>query len=315
MNLGNKILELRKKKGLSQEGLGEKINVTRQTISNWELGETSPNPEQLKLLSKELNISIDELLDNDTKNILIEKVSNTEALAGLILKIIKIVLIGIPSFFILLILLNILYKNIIRNRDTGREIEESIHCKLYGEEHSYSVTYEEYTGRIIGAGGDSYFYDILDLGKYSDGHQIFNIINDYVKKNGGTCAMIKERDLNDVVNMYIKEDSLTKTGLTIVIEENVDYDISYGEPFWLEKYNYRNNTYEKLPLISDNCGFNLPAYSATPDKPLEIKQDWTCMYGSLDKGTYKIVKDADFDSDRPIDEDDIFYLSTEFVID
>ena len=78
MKLGKKILELRKKKGFSQEELGERINVTRQTISNWELGETSPNPEQLKLLSKELNISIDELLDNDIKNVLVEKVSNTE---------------------------------------------------------------------------------------------------------------------------------------------------------------------------------------------------------------------------------------------
>ena len=77
MNLGKKIFELRKKSGLSQEQLGEKINVTRQTISNWELGETSPNPEQLKALSKELNISIDELLDNDIKSILVEKVSNT----------------------------------------------------------------------------------------------------------------------------------------------------------------------------------------------------------------------------------------------
>ena len=48
MKLGEKILELRKKNGFSQEQLGEKINVTRQTISNWELGETSPNPEQLK---------------------------------------------------------------------------------------------------------------------------------------------------------------------------------------------------------------------------------------------------------------------------
>ena len=44
MKLGDKILELRKKQGLSQEELGEKIDVTRQTISNWELGETSPNP-------------------------------------------------------------------------------------------------------------------------------------------------------------------------------------------------------------------------------------------------------------------------------
>ena len=52
MNLGDKILQLRKKNGLSQEQLGEVVDVTRQTISNWELGETSPNPEQLKLLSK-----------------------------------------------------------------------------------------------------------------------------------------------------------------------------------------------------------------------------------------------------------------------
>ena len=47
MKLGEKILELRKKNALSQEQLGEKLEVTRQTISNWELGETSPNPEQL----------------------------------------------------------------------------------------------------------------------------------------------------------------------------------------------------------------------------------------------------------------------------
>lgn len=65
--------------------------MARQTISNWELGETSPNPEQLKLLSKNLNISIDELLDNDINTILVEKVSNTEKLAGLIIKILRII--------------------------------------------------------------------------------------------------------------------------------------------------------------------------------------------------------------------------------
>ena len=64
MQLGNNIQTLRKKKGLSQEKLAEKINVTRQTISNWE-GETAPNPEQLILLSKQFDISIDELVGND----------------------------------------------------------------------------------------------------------------------------------------------------------------------------------------------------------------------------------------------------------
>lgn len=77
MKLGDNILKLRKQKGLSQEQLGEQVNVTRQTISNWELGETNPNPEQLKLLSKVLNISIDELLDNEVREVLMNKVSNT----------------------------------------------------------------------------------------------------------------------------------------------------------------------------------------------------------------------------------------------
>lgn len=65
MKLGNNIYTLRKEKGFSQENLADKINVTRQTISNWELGETSPNPEQLILLSKTFNKSIDELVGNE----------------------------------------------------------------------------------------------------------------------------------------------------------------------------------------------------------------------------------------------------------
>ena len=89
MSLGEKILDLRKKNGLSQEQLGEMIDVTRQTISNWELSETSPNPEQLKLLSKSLKVSIDDLLDNDIQNIVVEKVSNTEKLAEMAIKTIK----------------------------------------------------------------------------------------------------------------------------------------------------------------------------------------------------------------------------------
>ena len=41
MKLGDNILILRRKQGISQEKLGEEVNVTRQTISNWELGETT----------------------------------------------------------------------------------------------------------------------------------------------------------------------------------------------------------------------------------------------------------------------------------
>ena len=62
--LGTKIYECRKKNGMSQEALAGKLNVARQTVSNWEIEETSPNPDQLKKLSNIFNISLDELLDN-----------------------------------------------------------------------------------------------------------------------------------------------------------------------------------------------------------------------------------------------------------
>ena len=56
------IVELRTKKGLSQEALAEKVFVTRQAVSRWETGETVPNTETLKLLSKLFDVSINTLL-------------------------------------------------------------------------------------------------------------------------------------------------------------------------------------------------------------------------------------------------------------
>ena len=56
------ILELRTKKGISQDELAECVFVTRQAVSRWENGETIPNTETLKLLSKFFNVSINTLL-------------------------------------------------------------------------------------------------------------------------------------------------------------------------------------------------------------------------------------------------------------
>ena len=78
MDLGSKILELRKKQQLSQEKLGEKVGVTRQTISNWELNETLPDTKQLIALSQALLISTDELVGNNTQNLLEQKVEKVE---------------------------------------------------------------------------------------------------------------------------------------------------------------------------------------------------------------------------------------------
>lgn len=61
------IFELRTKHNLSQDELAEKVFVTRQAVSRWENGETLPNTETLKLLSKLFNVSINTLLASPQK--------------------------------------------------------------------------------------------------------------------------------------------------------------------------------------------------------------------------------------------------------
>ena len=58
MNLGNNFFNARKKKGLFQEEVAEKLRVSRQTISKWELGETIPDIYQSKKLANLYNLSL-----------------------------------------------------------------------------------------------------------------------------------------------------------------------------------------------------------------------------------------------------------------
>lgn len=65
MSLGNNLFHARKKSGLSQEAVAEKLGVSRQTISKWETDETLPDICQSKKLSVLYGLSLDELIDFD----------------------------------------------------------------------------------------------------------------------------------------------------------------------------------------------------------------------------------------------------------
>ena len=188
MEIGNNIVNLRKKSGLSQEELAEKVGVARQTISKWELGETSPDLKQAKELSKIFKVSLDELADNDIKEILVEKTTNTEKLAGLILKLIKFIIIFIIVVPIILVGARIISKNIYE-KDAGRLMTVSVECTLHDETYSYEFVFYETTGQIKYAGGDGYIANITDIDKYNDAHQAIDVIDAYVKNNGGTCKI------------------------------------------------------------------------------------------------------------------------------
>ena len=62
MEINNIIKQLRTANNLTQGQLAERLMVTRQAVSRWENGETQPNIETLKLLSREFNVSINTLL-------------------------------------------------------------------------------------------------------------------------------------------------------------------------------------------------------------------------------------------------------------
>ena len=188
MNIGEKLYELRKGKNLSQEEVADKVNVTRQTISKWELGETSPDIKQSKELSKIFNVSLDELTDNDIKDILVEKTSNTEKLAGLILKLIKVIVIFIILFPVVLITAKIIFKN-IHEKNSGRLMQVSIKCNLHDKDYGYEFVYYETTGEIKEAGGDGYLANITHISKYSDAYEALDIIDAYVVNNSGTCTV------------------------------------------------------------------------------------------------------------------------------
>lgn len=65
IEIANRLVELRKANNLSQEALAEKLGISRQAVSKWERAEASPDTDNLILLARLYNISLDELLKTD----------------------------------------------------------------------------------------------------------------------------------------------------------------------------------------------------------------------------------------------------------
>ena len=65
--IGENIVSVRKIRGFSQEALAEKVGVTRQTVSKWEVGESIPDLEKAAALAEALGVSVDELISYDQK--------------------------------------------------------------------------------------------------------------------------------------------------------------------------------------------------------------------------------------------------------
>lgn len=131
MRLSEKIIKLRKEKGLSQEEFGDKINVSRQAISKWETEQSQPEIEKVKEISKAFGVSIEYLLNDGIENEKKNKASKRK-LWKIILKtvILLITVYLVYSAYKYIILFNY-YKNIEQISDT--EICEGTY-KSYNED-------------------------------------------------------------------------------------------------------------------------------------------------------------------------------------
>lgn len=184
MEIGNKILELRKQHNLSQEQLAEKMGVARQTISKWELGETSPDLVQSKLLSQIFNVSLDELTNNDIRNVIITKVSNTEKLIKIVINILKIILLVIVIVVIVLLFM-VFCKDYFDVRPVASM--QSIECTIDGKDYSYEVWQNNETSYMIDKIVTRDKNLNIDTTKYTNFEDIFSDIEADVVLRGGSC--------------------------------------------------------------------------------------------------------------------------------
>lgn len=191
MNLGKKIAELRKKNNLSQEELAEKVGVARQTISKWEIGDTTPDINQVKIISKIFNISIDELVDNDINNVIVEKISNTEKLAGITIKILKVFGIMLIVFITLIFLFVIIFMVGMPRNDYDIVGTTKVSCNLDNEKYVYEAEYNK-NYQVINSGGDAYIMNHTDIESYEDVNKIVAHIEDYFKDHGGKCTVVND---------------------------------------------------------------------------------------------------------------------------
>lgn len=88
------------------------------------------------------------------------------------------------------------------------------------------------------------------------------------------------------IQMNIKDNTLTATGLTMIISNKSNKDVWYGNPFMIEKY---ENGYWKTLKPINEMAFTLPAYGLNKNDSVELAIDWQFAYGEL-KGKYRIVK-------------------------
>lgn len=132
----------------------------------------------------------------------------------------------------------------------------------------------------------------------------------FVAKNTNSLAnkcIIKIDDLEGV-SMTIKEGTLTKEGATVIIKDISSRNNIYGESYRIDKF--VDNEWKAVDTIIDNYAWTSKGYTVGGDNKLELEINWKWLYGELDSGKYRIVKDTSESGEATS-----HYITAEFEID
>ena len=109
------------------------------------------------------------------------------------------------------------------------------------------------------------------------------------------------------VSLYIKENTLTNTGATLVLKNDSEVNVHYGNPYEIEIK--EDGVWHKINV---ELNFTLPAFILKSKETKEWEFSWENGYGKLASGDYRIIKSIDVE--KTDGTYDTFYVSAEFTI-
>lgn len=121
-----------------------------------------------------------------------------------------------------------------------------------------------------------------------------------------------DREVNNLegVSMEVLEHTVSPTNLRVVMNNNSDKYLVYGEEFSVERK--MNNEWHELPIENENYGFTDIGYDLNPGIRIEEEINISFLYDQLEPGEYRVIKSV-LEVREPGDYDE-YYLTAEFSI-
>lgn len=217
MKFNEKLIMLRKKAELSQEELGYKLNVTRQTVSKWELGQTTPEMDKLIEISKLFNVTVDDLINESSSNTTIKQDKKSN---GFNKKYIKYIIIGIIILLLIAIPIIVkIYDAKTKLNDAKNELTENV-SDVLDESKSMSKDIFGSTQNFIGQVNDGF--------NKSNVSDVFNEINGF-NKNTSTASFNNELNLYSGTALGLNVKSALEKIIEINQTENNQIIVKYND--------------------------------------------------------------------------------------